>query len=355
MVEPVMIPGRPLVELCPPEARSEALRILYRRIPGSLRERLVLDVLHEAESGQLDLTGLWIAWSQPWRFLPGRSRPRMIGALLTQALAGRAAGVWAPEVMPSLTRSSTASALVSAALCDFKARGFCIIQAVLDESASHRAAHDLTRGGMPRVTELLYLERDTQIPLPPSIVNKSGKGPFTAGSSWTDPDRLNAAATDLTCPTQLEWRPFEPVYQREFRELLKATYTSSLDMPELEGVRSLDDIIESHRATGRFVADRWQLGQIPGSPDIAVVLLLSEVADRNAWEVVYLGLTPAARGRGLGRVAIAHALEMARPHVSRLELAVDIRNLPATRLYESTGFVPFDRRSVHLVVYAENV
>ena len=134
----------------------------------------------------------------------------------------------------------------------------------------------------------------------------------------------------------------------------RSSYTSSLDMPELEGVRSLDDIIEGHRATGRFVPDRWRLGQVPGEPDTAVVLLLSEVPDRDVWEVVYLGLTVSARGRGLGLAAIAHALDLARPHVSRLELAVDVRNLPAFRLYESAGFVSFDRRSVHLVVFPES-
>jgi ribosomal protein S18 acetylase RimI-like enzyme len=125
-------------------------------------------------------------------------------------------------------------------------------------------------------------------------------------------------------------------------------------MPELEGVRSLDDIIEGHRSTGRFVPDRWRLGQVPGEPDMAVVLLLSEVPDRDVWEVVYLGLTVSARGHGLGLAAIAHALELARPHVSRLELAVDIRNLPALRLYQSAGFVSFDRRSVHLVVFPQS-
>ncbi len=136
--------------------------------------------------------------------------------------------------------------------------------------------------------------------------------------------------------------------------MLRASYTSSLDMPELEGARSLDDILESHRATGRFVPDRWRLGQVPGEPHAAAILMLSEVPDRDVWEIVYLGLTPAARGRGLGRQIIAHALELARPHASRLELAVDIRNRPATRLYDATGFVVFDRRSVHLAVFPEN-
>ena len=79
-------------------------------------------------------------------------------------------------------------------------------------------------------------------------------------------------------------------------------------------------------------------GRIPGKPEAASVLLMAEVPGRDVWEVVYLGLTPAARGRGLGRAVLQHALELARTHVSQLELAVDCRNTPATRLYQSTGF-----------------
>ena len=121
-------------------------------------------------------------------------------------------------------------------------------------------------------------------------------------------------------------------------------------MPELEGARALDDIMEGHRAAGRFNAERWRLGYIPGRPEAASVLLLAEVPGRDVWEVVYLGLTPAARGQGLGRVVLQHALELARATCSRLELAVDCRNTPATRLYHAAGFMIRDRRAVHLAI-----
>ncbi len=320
----------PHIELCPPGERATALEVLYQRMPSSLRPRLIADVLSEVSSGQVDLSGLWIARQRSWGLTGGWGFPsdRIIGALLTQGLAGRAAAVWAPEVSLSLWRGATAAALVRAALANLRSRGFRIAQAVLDESANRLGAVDLTRGGMPRVTELLYLERDTKIPLPP----------------------LENPADPLP---QLQWRSFNPAHEAEFRTILQATYASSLDMPELEGVRSLDDVIEGHRATGRFVPERWRLGQVPGEPEAAVVLLLAEVPDRDVWEVVYLGLTQAARGRGLGRAAIQQALDLAHPHVSRLELAVNLRNHPATRLYEAAGFVPFDRRSVHLAVFPE--
>src|SRR4051794_32279941 len=104
------------VTLCPPNQRGRALEILYRRVPSGLRPRLIADALSEAERGQIDLSGLWIA----------ARRGRIVGALLTQPLAGRAAAVWAPEVDPSWRRSAIAVALVRAALADLKCRAFII-------------------------------------------------------------------------------------------------------------------------------------------------------------------------------------------------------------------------------------
>jgi mycothiol synthase len=320
----------PQVMPCPPESRGVALEVLYRRVPAALRDRLIVEVLGEARRGEIDLSGLWVTRER---------RGRITGALLTQPLAGKAAAVWAPEVRPSWRRTSLAAALVQSALADLKSRGFLLAQAVLDESAGSRAAYDLTRGGMPHVTELLYLERDTTTPLPPVAARKSNRGgnPAPAG---THPDP----------GAGLEWRHFEPALESEFRSVLLATYVGSLDMPELEGARSLEDILEGHRASGRFVAERWRLGHIPGEQEAAAILLMAEVPDRDVWEVVYLGLTPPARGRGLGRATISHALELAQPHVTRIELAVDLRNKPAMRLYQAANFVARDRRAVHLAI-----
>jgi mycothiol synthase len=307
------MPGStPEILPCPPVERAAALGVLYRRVHATLRPRLIVDALAEAEQGLIDLSGLWIA----------RRRERIVGALLTQPLAGRAAAVWAPEVEATWRRAATAVALVRAALADLRARGFRIAQALLDESTPRQAAVDLAGGGMLHVTDLIYLERPTADPLEvrPGI-------------------------------PALAWRPYEAEAEAEFRAVLQATYIDSLDMPELEGIRSLDDIMASHRAGGRFDPSRWQLGRVPGEPEAGAVVLLSALPDRAAWEVAYLGLTPAARGCGLGRAALAHALELARPHTPRLELAVDLRNEPAMRLYRAAGFSPFDRRAVHLASF----
>jgi mycothiol synthase len=299
---------------CPPELRAEALEVLYRRVPSALRPQLIANALAEAEAGRVDLSGLWVA----------RRRGRLLGALLTQPLAGRAAAVWAPEVDAAWGRAATAAALIRQALDDLRGRGFRIAQALVDASAPRTAAADLARGGLPRITVLTYMHRDTARP-------------------------IGLAFPRVKAPS-FEWRTYGPETEAEFREVLQATYAGSLDMPELEGIRSLDDVMASHRAAGRFDPSRWRVGTLPGEPAAAAILLLSEVPDRPAWEVAYLGLTPPARGRGLGKAALAYALDLARPNVPRLELAVDDRNHPARHLYDVTGFTPFDRRIVHLAI-----
>lgn len=314
----------PHVMLCPVEMRGAALEVLYRRVPAALRDRLITEVLNEERRGELDLSGLWVV--RDWG-------GRITGSLLTHPLAGKAAALWAPEVRPSWRRRALAAALVQTAVAALKARGFSLVQAVLDESTGPHAARDLIRGGMPRITELLYMERETAVPVVP-VSRRS---------------REQECVCSCAAPG-FQWCSYGPTIDAEFRAALEATYEGSLDMPELEGTRSLDDILEGHRTAGRFSPERWWLGRIPGEPGAASVLLLTEVPSRDVWEVIYLGLTPAARGRGLGWDVLRHALEVARPHVPRLELAVDLRNTPATQLYRSAGFVIRDRRSVHLAV-----
>lgn len=304
------MPGRlPDCRPCPDSDHARALAVLYRRVPEMLRPRLVAGAMEEVKNGTIDLSGLWIALR----------KARIVGVLLTHPLAGRAVAVWAPEVVPSWRRRSVAVALLRAALADVATRGFRVAQALVDRTSPRSARGDLIRGGMPRVTQLIYMARPTAPPLllPPPV-------------------------------PRFSWRGYGPETDGEFRRVLASTYTGSLDMPELEGVRSLDDVIASHRAGGRFDPSRWGVGSLEAEPDAAAIVLLTDQHERGSWEVAYLGLTPAARGRGLGRVALAHALESARAHVPRLELAVDARNKPAYKLYRRAGFLPFDRRAVHL-------
>jgi ribosomal protein S18 acetylase RimI-like enzyme len=301
---------------CPADRLPEALDLLYQRHPEPLRGHTVAEVLREAREGTLDLSGLWAAVR----------RDRVAAVVLTQRLAGRAAAVWPPEARPGWGRARLAAAVLRAALERLGRDGVVLAQSLVDGHATPTAAADLERGGLPRVTELDYLTRRTHAPLRA----KPGTPP-------------------------LAWRSFAEAPRDAFEAVLEATYAGSRDMPELEGARALDDVLAAHEATGRFDPGRWWVGGVPGEPEAAAVLLLNVAPDRDAWEIGYLGLSPPARGRGLGRAALVHALAQARPHAPRLDLAVDLRNDPARYLYARCGFVRYDRRAVHLRVFQENL
>jgi ribosomal protein S18 acetylase RimI-like enzyme len=276
----------------------------------------VAEVLREAREGTLDLSGLWAAVR----------RDRVAGVVLTQRLAGRAAAVWPPEVRPGWGRARLAATLLAAALDELGRSGVVLAQALVDGHAAPTAAADLDRGGLPHVTDLEYLTRRVHAPLRP----RPGAPPMA-------------------------WRTFDEAPRADFEAVLEATYAGSRDMPELEGARALEDVLAAHRAGGRFDPARWWVGHVADEPEAAAILLQNVAPDRDAWEISYLGLTPPARGRGLGRSALIHALEQARPHAPRLDLAVDVRNDPARHLYARCGFVRYDRRSVHLRVFRENL
>ena len=62
-------------------------------------------------------------------------------------------------------------------------------------------------------------------------------------------------------------------------------------------------------------------------------------------ELVYLGVVPEGRGRGIGRTLLAHAIrDTAEKGLDRMGLAIDVKNTPAMRLYEGANFHEIRRR-----------
>lgn len=298
---------------CPPEDRVEGLEVLYRAFSAATRVGMIVELLRQEEGGAIDLSGLWVALR----------RRRIVGAMLTQELAGRAVAIWPPVVQRAWRGGTLASAMVTEALAWYRGRGVVLAQALVDQNLPKSTGEELARGGLPYATDLIYLGRPTGAPLPAS----DGSGGVS----------------------RIRWQGFSPTTRGLFGRALERSYEGSLDMPELGGLRSLEDVLLGHQARGTFEPSRWQVGLIGDDPDPAAVLLLSE-GEGKTWEVSYLGLAPEARGKGLGRCILARALELARPLADRLELAVDARNIPADRLYRRCGFAGFDRRRVHLAV-----
>jgi len=148
----------------------------------------------------------------------------------------------------------------------------------------------------------------------------------------------------------LEWahltaQPYSPPAEPIFASVIKASYEKTLDCPELEGRRRMEDVLAGHRGSGVFRPDLWFLFRRGDQP--TGVVLLNEVVDHThqAVELVYMGLVPDGRGQGLGRAMFAHALAAARQAGYRRVLtAVDSRNVPAIRLYCGQGMSETGRR-----------
>src|SRR5690606_2604680 len=125
---------------------------------------------------------------------------------------------------------------------------------------------------------------------------------------------------------------YSPDTHADFAATVQASYEQSLDCPALNGLRDIEDVLAGHRATGDFDPNLWTLLLEHDRP--IGVSLLARLPYADSCELVYFGLVPAARGRGLGHLAMQHTLAtLARTDLSRLTLAVDANNLPAYRLY----------------------
>jgi ribosomal protein S18 acetylase RimI-like enzyme len=131
--------------------------------------------------------------------------------------------------------------------------------------------------------------------------------------------------------------------RRDLIEALELSYIDTLDCPELCGLRSMDDVVDSHIATGSFNPNNWLLIEKNGKP--AGCCLLTHCPANGSIELVYLGIGAPARGLGLGRMVLAYGTERMR-HLGAREVtcAVDTRNTPAMRVYESLGYARFDSR-----------
>jgi RimJ/RimL family protein N-acetyltransferase len=85
-----------------------------------------------------------------------------------------------------------------------------------------------------------------------------------------------------------------------------------------------------------------------GEDDVGC-LILTDYPEQDTWELIYMGLLPAARRKGYGAAIACHAQWLAgRAGRLRLVTAADAANEPALKVYAAAGFQAWDRRSVFI-------
>lgn len=256
-----------------------------------------------AAGKQLCLEQLWALYREQ----------RAIGAVLIVPGAGRSAMVF---VSPILERSLVGPmGQLAAAACGGQDPGqIRIIQALLDPH-QQLEAQALVAGGFTDMACLRYLQH--AIPRTGSAV------------------RFDDAIELLT------WRH---EHRSLFARAIEVSYEGTQDCPGLLGMRHIDDIIASHMAAGQFLPELWFVLIHDDQP--VAVMLMNLVPQRHAIELVYLGVSPAWRRRGIARQLVGFGLtQCQRYNVSAMILAVDESNTPATHLYATMGFLANARKS----------
>lgn len=309
---PGSIPEPPQADWIPPARRLDAAERLVGAT-GPDRRTAATRFLRNAERHGIDASLMWGVFSQngPVRevclAVPGR------GSTVTMFLSP-------PSGSGTPARAERAASI--AAACDGfaeKARAAPELFQTLPEPTERWSIDAFTDAGFVFVGHLLYM----QAPLLPH----------------NNPD--------IRWPEGFRCVPASAYGADERRNLLIAaldrTYRETLDCPELCGLRSTPNILDSHEGAGEYDPSYWWLLMRGEEP--AGCALLSANHDTPSMELVYLGLDPGVRGKGLARRLLHHALfEASRAGVAEITCAVDRRNAPALSLYRSLGFSPFAER-----------
>ena len=265
---------------------------------------------------KVDLNNLWVLTTAP-------DDPRKIGSVRASVLAvpspGRTAMVMASSPRSRHTIHETGR-LIRHATDTLAKLDVTLGQAMLDPREALEEASFLS-GGYKRLADLSFLERPANARRDRTMIE------------WNDPD------ITIEC--------WSESIRSDFECALERSYQDTRDCPGLVGLRNTSDILTGHQSSGEFAADLWTLLRIDGEP--AGVLLLNPSPASMKVELVYLGLSPAARGKGLATKLLRHGFFQISFRKERaITLAVDDANAPALALYRNAGFRRVYRRTAFI-------
>ncbi len=272
--------------------------------------------------------------------------------------AGRVAMAFMSAVTGRRAVKTTAQ-LIQAACNAQDPKQLRLIQVLLDPS-QRLEQQATTDAGFSHLATLLYMHRFIRPPAPApgsSLGNTSDSGGISSGnsenSSGDSKDTSGGGGSGGGLGKDFEVYHWSPANRERFEAAIRLSYEGTLDCPALRGVRHMDDIITGHMAAGEFDPKRWYALYKGDEPQ--GVLLLNKVFGRRALEVVYLGLTPMARGHGLGSRLVQTAVDLAgEEQMDQLILAVDEKNRPARRLYQRFDFVISQRKAAMIYLLPEH-
>jgi GNAT superfamily N-acetyltransferase len=298
-----MLTIRPFSALSPKQ-QSDALALLFAHHSEDERNRRVEQARNLLEDGQLD----------PKTFLTSWINNSLIAVLVGEVLPGNSASIWPISSRPHPERIIAEDALFEKLIAMMIARRIKFQQTVLPADFDAAGAA-LLRNGFRRITRLWNM-------------------------------LCNLPATVPVVPSSLKMEAQTDAVAAPFQQALASSCNDGLDIPELIGLRTNEEIVAGHRADSPDLS-RWWLARWNNEP--AGVLLLADGAAPQLADLAYCGVAPAFRRRGVGRAILAFTLQKAKEMgANAIALLVDERNRPAIDLYKKFGFHIVDSREVYL-------
>jgi GNAT superfamily N-acetyltransferase len=289
----------------PPQDRDQALDLAFSYLEPAERRRQVDESFAVQRGDRAAVDGLIGAWRAG----------RLVGAMFSQVQPGRIASVCLPRLVAG-EPESTAIALL-AVNEDLLCRQQVGLAHVLLREVGVADEALLQLGGFVHLADLLYL------------VSPKSRFPATPPAS------------------QLDFEPYQETEHQRLARIIEATYEATLDCPQLEGMRSTEDVLASYRGNGVFDPNRWLIVR-HGQDDVGC-LLLADQPRQDSMELLYMGVIRAARGHGWGRQFASRAQWLARlAGRKQLVLAVDSLNTPAIRSYLAVGFQAWQERRLYV-------
>jgi mycothiol synthase len=303
-------------DVVPENLRAAALCALWEHVDRPVQQAL----LSQFEAESLLIPGYW-------NTLVGKGNGAdWDGVAWAQLHVGRAASLYGPVVRAG--DRSLAKQLVSAAVSQARRSGVRIVQALRDlESTPQTQA--LLDAGFEHSTDLFYMFCDA------------------------------ASVSPFPPETTLCFEPWSVAEEARLKGLIQRTYVDSLDCPTVDGVRTVDEVLAGHRASGVFDPSRWLIVFRTDSGSRKKIdigcLLLADHPTTEQFELVYMGVVPEERGKGWGCEIVRQALwQTHAAERKRLVLAVDAANKPGVRMYASAGFHTFELKALYLHVLEQS-
>ena len=213
-----------------PQSRRAALDLAFAHLDAERRDIRVLNTLVRIEAGEIDGDGVWIA----------RRGGEIGGVFVCMKLPGATGLIWPPRTIAD----APIDRLITAGLDWLQRQGVRLAQTLVEIDEAAFVA-PLLRFGF-RAVGPLQLHHHDLWPLP----------------DFDPPPNFRRIVCD-GFPG-----PLDP-----FAVTLARSYEQTLDFPELNGVRTLDEVLEGHRS-GRQRPEFWQLATLDDQP--VGVLLLTE-------------------------------------------------------------------------------